>query len=411
MLIFYNIALKFYYILIWFASFFNKKAKLWIVGRKNWAQKIIVNPNTDKVWFHFASLGEFEQGKPILQSVRKQYPDKEIVITFFSPSGYEIRKNSNLGDYILYLPNDSRKNALKFLELFKPEVAIFNKYEYWYHYFKILHQKHIPVYVTSAIFRPNQIFFKWYGSLHREILTYVTHFFVQNTESGELLKTLNHHNYTICGDTRFDTVLDLAKNKKDFPLIEEFKNNHKLIIAGSTWPKDEDLISNYIKNLDENWKIIFAPHEISEDKISNLEKTLSIKSLRYSKVSNDKSLLTTNCRCIIIDNIGMLSSLYAYGDFAYIGGGFGAGIHNTLEAAAWGLPVVFGSNYHQFNEAKELISKGGGFSIDNQGELNKVFGMLVHQDDKRTNAGSIAKEYVAQNTGATEVIMHTIFKK
>lgn len=216
MLVFYNIVIKFYYFLVVFFSLFNKKAKLWLVGRKNWQQKFVVNPSTTKVWFHFASLGEFEQGKPLMQALRAEYLDKEIIITFFSPSGYEIRKNSNLGNYILYLPLDTKQNAEDFIKLFKPEIAFFNKYEYWYHFYKTLNKYNIPVFVTSAIFRPKHIFFKWYGGFNRKILTFVTHFFIQNDESASLLNSLGFKNYTVCGDTRFDSVLELAKIKRNF---------------------------------------------------------------------------------------------------------------------------------------------------------------------------------------------------
>lgn len=382
---------------------------MWIDGRRNWDAKFSPDPLKKKVWLHFASLGEFEQGKPLLQAIRKEHPAKEIIITFFSPSGYEIRKNSPLGDYILYFPLDTAKNAKKFIELFNPEMAIFNKYEYWFHFYKALNAKQIPIYVSSAIFRPQHIFFKWYGGFNRKILGFVNHFFVQNVASAELLKSIGLHNYTVCGDTRFDSVLDLAKNKKEFPLIEEFKGNSKLMIAGSTWPADEELIVTYLKKLEGSWKVIFAPHEIDEVKIAGLEKLMGDVSVRYSLLANGAKQLNAAVKCIIIDNIGMLSSLYSYGEIAYIGGGFGVGIHNTLEAAAWGLPVVFGSNYHKFQEAKDLIAIGGGFSVSNQQALNSVFDQLISNDKFRAAAGEKAKNYVAENTGATAAIMREIF--
>lgn len=406
MLLFYTLGIKFYYILIYLVSFFNIKAKQWIDGRKNWRQKYNPNTKTQKVWFHFASLGEFEQGKPLLQAIRSQHPDKEIIITFFSPSGYEIRKNSPLGDYILYLPIDSVKNANDFIELFKPEMAIFNKYEYWYFYFKVLHLKQIPLYVTSAIFRPKQIFFKPYGGFNRKILSFVTQFFVQNEESVHLLKSIGFNNSILSGDTRFDSVLDLTKNKKEFPLIEKFKEENLLFIAGSTWPEDENLIINFINEQVLPWKFIIAPHEISEIKLSDLEKSLGSTSIRYSEL--EKTGLS-EAKVLIIDNIGMLSSLYAYGEIAYIGGGFGAGIHNTLEAAAWGLPVIFGPNHHKFQEAKDLIRLKGGFTVSNQTELNNFFIQLISNESLRKEAGKIAKNYITANIGATQVIMKNIF--
>ena len=406
MLLFYILGIKFYSALINIASFFNGKAKLWINGRKNWRQNFNVNAKTRKIWFHFASLGEFEQGKPLLQAVKNQYPEKEIIITFFSPSGYEIRKNSPLGDYILYLPVDSKKNAVDFIELFKPEIAIFNKYEYWYFYFEKLSEKQIPLYVTSAIFRPKQIFFKFYGRFNRKILNLVTQFFVQNEESIKLLKSIGFHNATLGGDTRFDSVLDLVKNKKDYQLINQFKGESQLFIAGSTWPEDENFIGNYIDKQPLDWKFIIAPHEILETKLLTLEKVINVKSIRYSKLIEKSS---TDAKVLIIDNIGMLSSLYAYGEIAFIGGGFGTGIHNTLEAAAWGLPVIFGPNYDKFQEAKDLVELQGGFTVANQNESNTIINQLMSSEDYRKQSGEIAKNYVSKNTGATAFIMKHIF--
>ena len=406
MLLFYILGIKFYSILIYFASFFNVKAKLWINGRKNWRKKFNINAKTQKIWFHFASLGEFEQGKPLLQAVKNQYPEKEIIITFFSPSGYEIRKNSPLGDYILYLPIDSRKNASDFIELFKPEIAVFNKYEYWYFYFEKLSEKQIPLYVTSAIFRPKQMFFKFYGGFNRKILNFVTHFFVQNEESIKLLKSVGLHNATLSGDTRFDSVLNLVKNRKEFPEIAQFKGKSQLFIAGSTWPEDENFIAKYIDKQPLDWKFIIAPHEISETKLLALEKVIHVESIRYSKLKEKSS---TDAKVLIIDNIGMLSSLYAYGEIAFIGGGFGTGIHNTLEAAAWGLPVIFGTNYNKFQEAKDLVELQGGFKVANQNELNTIINQLMSSEDYRKQSGEIAKNYISKNTGATAIIMKHIF--
>lgn len=403
----YHIGLKIYYFFILIYSFFNAKAKKWIDGRKNWRQTFKEIPKEPKIWFHFASLGEFEQGKPLLQTVRNQYPQKKIIITFFSPSGYEIRKNSTLGDFILYLPLDSPKNAADFIAIFNPEIAIFNKYEYWYFFYKALHQHQIPVYVTSAIFRENQAFFKWYGRFNRKILSYVSHFFVQNRISGELLKSIGLHNFTISGDTRFDSVLNLAKDKKEIPIIKQFKSNKKLIIAGSTWPEDEKLLSNF--HLNDHWKLVIAPHEIAEHKLAELESFFEGKSIRYSSI-NDDYKFHEDIKVLIIDNIGMLSSLYAYGEIAYIGGGFGAGIHNTLEAAAWGLPVLFGPNHQKFQEAKDLITHKAGFTFHHQSSLNTILDLLMNHEDSRKKAGEIASNYVAKNTGATKKIMEFIFK-
>ena len=404
----YNIVIKAYFLLVLLFSIFNQKAKFWISGRKKWQEKYKVKPTTSKVWFHFASLGEFEQGKPLLQYFKNNYPAKEIIITFYSPSGYEVRKNTNLADYILYLPLDTPKNAKEFLDIFKPEIAFFNKYEYWYHFFKETRNQQIPLYITSAIFREKQIFFKFYGGFFREILSCVTHFYLQDQNSAQFLKSIGFNNYTITGDTRFDSVSQIAKNKKDFPEILKFKQENNLFIGGSTWPEDEELIAKFIKSYPSNWKFIFAPHEISENKLVALEGLLNQKSIRYSKIDDHTDIAAL--KILIIDNIGLLSSLYAYADIAFIGGGFGAGIHNTLEAAAWGLPVIFGPNYQKFDEAKSLIEKKAGFGISNFEELEQVLTNLIKDSGFRKTTGQLAKDFVEQNIGATQKIMQEVYK-
>ncbi|MBK0382157.1 3-deoxy-D-manno-octulosonic acid transferase [Pedobacter sp. SD-b] len=405
--IIYNIGIKFYYFLIWVVSFFNKKANLWIEGRKNWRLRFKPDSSKKNIWFHFASLGEFEQGKPLLQALRKRFIDKKIVITFFSPSGYEVRKNSLLGDHILYLPLDTSKNAKDFIKIFNPEMAFFNKYEYWNHFFLELKKQEIPLYVTSSIFRKEQLFFKPYGGFYRKILECVTHFFVQNQTSAGLLKSIGLNNFTISGDTRFDSVTDLAQNRKVFPLIDKFKGDNKLFICGSTWLEDEKLLSNFISTSPKGWKFIFAPHEISETNIKNLKKLCAEKAMGYSEIESTPGV--EKRRVLIIDNIGMLSSLYAYADAAYIGGGFGNGIHNTLEAAAYALPVVFGPKHQKFKEAIDLVALEGGFAINNQDELNKIFNQLTFDDGFRKKAGRIAGNYIKENVGATGIIMNEVF--
>jgi 3-deoxy-D-manno-octulosonic-acid transferase len=408
MLAIYNIGIKIYYFLVYFVSFFNIKAKKWIEGRKTWKKRWSNKNINSTAWFHFASLGEFEQGKPLMETYKERFPDKKIVITFFSPSGYEVRKNSPLGDYILYLPLDTAKNAQDFIDIFKPEIAFFNKYEFWYHYFKALNKNNIPLYVTSAIFRPQQVFFKSYGSFNREILSYVTHFFVQNTESLDLLKSINFTNASLSGDTRFDSVNNLAKKVKDLPFVNQFKKDKKLLIAGSTWPEDEKILAKCIVQENEGWKIIFAPHEIKAEKIKYIE-DLFPKGwvVKHSEIGSEN---IENYRVLIIDNIGMLSSLYPYGEITYIGGGFGAGIHNTLEAATWAKPVIFGPKYHKFQEAKDLIAIGAGFSINNQEELLKIYKKLSKDEIYRTASGNKARDYVKEHVGASEIIMDTLFK-
>ncbi|MDB5123095.1 MAG: 3-deoxy-D-manno-octulosonic acid transferase [Mucilaginibacter sp.] len=404
MLLLYNIGIRSYFFIIWLASFFNKKAKLWLTGRK--AQRVHAHNNS--IWFHFASLGEFEQGRPVLEQIKTIHPDNKIVITFFSSSGYVIKKDTPLADAVYYLPLDTAKNALEFIDTIKPRIAIFTKYEYWYHYFNELHQREIPLYVISAIFRPGQVFFKWYGSLHRQILRFVTMFFVQDTQSKQLLESIGINNVTVSGDTRFDRVWANAQHPKSLPVIAEFKNNHRLFIAGSTWPEDEKLLAALSVKYP-HWKFIIASHEINEEKIEKLIALLPNNSTtRYSQLTTQNLQLATHHQTLIIDNIGMLSSLYQYGNIAYIGGGFGAGIHNTLEAAAFGLPVIFGPNYSKFKEAKDLVALKAGFSIDNERELLGITETLIEDEAFYSAAGNKARRYVEENTGATKAIVDYI---
>jgi 3-deoxy-D-manno-octulosonic-acid transferase len=405
MLLLYNAAIRFYYFIIYIASFFNKKASLWLNGRRDCA---FIRLN-GSIWFHFASLGEFEQGRPVLEALRVKYPDNKIVVTFFSPSGYEVRKNTPLADAVYYLPLDTAKNAREFLDAINPKIAVFTKYEYWYHFFNETHKRGIPLYVISGIFRPNQIFFKWYGGLHRNILGFVSHFFVQDGQSKQLLQNIGITNAVISGDTRFDRVWENAQNPKAIPVIEEFKNGQKLFIAGSTWPQDEKLVAALVIS-NPDWKFIFAPHEIKEEQINKLIELLPANSaIKHSQLTTHHSLLTTH-QTLIIDNIGMLSSLYQHGDIAYIGGGFGAGIHNTLEAAAFGLPVIFGPEYSKFKEAKDLIAIKAGFSIADENELKGIIDTLINETAFYNNASKKAGDYVREHTGATGLIVDYIVK-
>ncbi len=403
MLLLYNIGIRLYFFSIWIASFFNKKAQLWVNGRKTQA----ISEYRHSIWFHFASLGEFEQGRPVLEQMRTLHPGGKIVITFFSPSGYEVRKNTPLADAVYYLPLDTAKNAGEFIDTIKPRMAVFTKYEYWYHYFNELHRREIPLYIISGIFRPAQIFFKWYGGLHRKMLSFVTLFFVQDAQSKQLLEARGIRNVTVSGDTRFDRVSTNAQRPKELLVINNFKNNQRLLIAGSTRPDDEKLLASLVVKYPD-WKFIFAPHEINEEKIERLVSLLpNTSALRYSHLTTHNSQLTTH-QTLIIDNIGMLSSLYQYGDIAYIGGGFGAGIHNTLEAAAFGLPVIFGPNYSRFKEAKDLIALKAGFSIKDEKELAGITATLVEDEAFYSAACKKAKKFVAENTGATKTIIDHI---
>jgi 3-deoxy-D-manno-octulosonic-acid transferase len=405
MLLLYNAGIRLYFAAIWCASFFNKKAKLWIKGRKE--SNFISYP--ESIWFHFASLGEFEQGRPVLEQMRGLYPGRKFVITFFSPSGYEIRKNTPLADAVYYLPLDTARNAREFIDAIQPKLAVFTKYEYWYHFFNEAYRREIPLYIISSIFRPGQVFFKWYGGLHRKMLGFVSHFFVQDGLSKQLLQNINITNVTVSGDTRFDRVWANAQQPKQIPAIAEFKAGHKIFIAGSTWPQDELLLAGLV-SLYPGWKFIIAPHEIGEEKIDKLMGLLPNNSaVKYSQLTTHHSPLTTH-QTLVIDNIGMLSSLYQYGDIAYIGGGFGAGIHNTLEAAAFGLPVIFGPNYARFKEAHDLVELQAGFSIADETQLKEITGKLINDEEFYNLASIKIKAYVEGHTGATNTIINQIGK-
>ena len=403
MLLLYNIAIQLYFYAVYFVSFFNKKAKLWINGRKDQ----LYAREEKSVWFHFASLGEFEQGRPVLENLRKAHPDKKFILTFFSPSGYEIRKNTQLADAVYYLPLDTAENAKKFIESIQPELAIFTKYEYWYHFFNELHGRSIPLYIISGIFRPGQVFFKWYGGLNRKILSFVTYFFVQDDASEQLLKNIGLTNVKVSGDTRFDRVWENAKQPQDLPLIKAFKGEQRLFIAGSTWPADEKLVKKLMGEYP-NWKFIIAPHEVFDYRIDDImDMIIPDLVIKYTALVMDPIISPRN-QLLVIDNIGMLSSLYQYADIAYIGGGFGSGIHNTLEAAAFGVPVIFGPNYKRFKEACDLILLGSGFSIKNEEELKDAV-MFLSDDDLRYQAvRKKIKQYVKEHTSATEIIVNNI---
>jgi 3-deoxy-D-manno-octulosonic-acid transferase len=390
----YNISIWFYVVAVYFASLFNSKARLWVKGRKSIFKKLeqTLNNTENIVWFHCASLGEFEQGKPIIQAYKAKYPTHKILLTFFSPSGYEIRKNTPLADFVCYLPADTKSNAKKFISIVNPIKVIFIKYEFWFNYMAELKKQNISFYSVSAIFRDGQAFFKykWWA----EQLKNVTHFFVQDKNSAELLKSIGFNNTTISGDSRFDSVLANSKNPVKMPLIETFSKSKPTIICGSTWPKDEILLVQYIKDHPEN-NYIIAPHELQN--ISALQKQTN--ALLFSETDNTD---ISNSNVLIIDSIGILSNIYQYANIAYIGGGFGAGIHNVLEAVAFGLPVIFGPNYQKFNEAKELINQKGAISISNYTELTSAI------DCFSTFNKSIAINYIKENSGATTKILDSI---
>ena len=413
MLLLYNVVIRLYYLAVLLASGFNKKAKQWIAGRK---ERAFIRFE-ESIWFHFASLGEFEQGRPVLERMRDLHPASKIVITFFSPSGYEIRKNTPLADAVYYLPLDTAKNAAGFLDTIQPKLAIFTKYEYWYHFFNEARKRRIPIYVVSAIFRPEQAFFKWYGRFPRKILGFVNWFFLQDERSKQLLAGIGLENATVSGDTRFDRVWANAQQPRSISGLEAFKNGQRTFVAGSTWPEDEQLIANLVAR-HPDLKFIIAPHEISEEKINKLAHLLpAAQTIKYSEISNlipiaigmsPDSYRDSNLNVLIIDNIGMLSSLYQYGEIAYIGGGFGAGIHNTLEAAAFGLPVIFGPNYRKFIEANDLIALKAGFSITDGPDLEAITVTLLNDSAFYATSSKKAGDYVKEHIGATGTIVEQI---
>lgn len=409
--IIYNIGIQLYTLGIKIVSLFNPKAKKWVDGRRHWQQRYLADwqrINAEKepcVWVHCASLGEFEQGRPVIEALKKQYPNVKIVLSFFSPSGYEIRKNYAQADYVCYLPADTRSNALIFIDIFKPTISIFIKYEFWYHYLTTLQKKGIPTLLISAIFRDNQLFFKWYGGLFRQLLSGFTHIFTQNQNSVKLLQQLHLQNFTAAGDTRIDRVWQIAQQAPDYPIIKTFSQRHKILIIGSSWQADEAILLPFInQHLPEDWKVIIAPHDIAERHIRQIEQGLRIPFIRYSESSKEN---IGGVKVIIINNIGMLSALYKYGRVAYIGGGFGAGIHNTLEPITFGLPVIFGPKFQKFEEAVQLTQQGGAFSIQNLEEFKTVFNLLQKENEYST-ASHISKKYITDNQGATDEILNFI---
>lgn len=382
---------------------FSRKPRKMIKG--HWVVYDLLRQQREKdaqyIWFHAASLGEFEQGRPMIESIKKNHPEYKILLTFFSPSGYEVRKHYEGADIVCYLPFDKPRNVRKFLDLAKPCMAFFIKYEFWKNFLDELHRRNIPTYSISSIFRKDQIFFKWYGGLYRDVLKDFTCLYVQNDASKRFLAKIGVDNVKVVGDTRFDRVLEIKKQAKQLPLIEAFKKDKITIVAGSSWQPDEDLFIKYF-NEHKEVKLIIAPHVIDELHLVEIIKKLKRPYVRYTK-ANEQNI--NNADCIIIDCFGLLSSIYRYGELAYIGGGFGVGIHNILEAAVYGIPVVFGPNYEKFKEAKELIANKGAHCIHNYEELNKLFNQFLADDKFLKTTGDIAGSYVFNNAGASEKIL------
>lgn len=395
------------------ASVFNKKAALWIKGRQQYwdiLDKIIASPpfslpGRKLAWFHCASLGEFEQGRPIIEAFKLQHSEYLILLTFYSPSGYKVRKSYSGADLILYLPLDMKSNVKRFVDTIKPDIVFYVKYEFWFNFLSYLQSKKIPTFLVSAIFRPDQHFFKGYAEWPRKILKGFTKIFVQTESSRELLQFIGIENVEVSGDTRFDRVAAVAAKPKVIEIAKAFSLNHKVMIAGSTWPADEDLIFKLIYQNKNKLRFIIAPHEISADHIDSLMQRAGKSAVRFSETNTEE---VKNAEILIIDSVGMLSQLYQYGSLAYIGGGFGVGIHNILEASAFGLPVFMGPNYHKFNEAKELIELGGSFAVTKPDELIKKVNILLNNKDELSHAISVNKTYVLNGCGATEIILKRV---
>ena len=408
MFLLYNISIHLYLLFIRFAALFNNKASLWVKGRKNVFERISkeINGAEKIIWFHAASLGEFEQGRPVIESFKGKYPNYKILLTFFSPSGYEIRKGFKGANYIYYLPIDTIKNAEKFVRIINPEFAIFIKYEFWYNYLHRLYKKNIPAFFISTIFRKEQYFFKWYGRWFRRRLKKINYFFVQNKESMQLLNSIGIKDAVVSGDTRFDRVYAIKKQVKQFPLIKNFICGKKVFLAGSTWQPCEEVIKQFITNFGADIKFIIAPHEVHKVRINSIISMLkNFEVLKYSE-ANENNI--QNANVLVIDSIGILSNLYQYCDVAYIGGGFGKGIHNIQEAITFGKPVIFGPNYQKFKEANDLIKLKGVFSIKNDIEFNSIVNHLFQDKELYKSSSYTCQNYVEENTGATDIIFSRI---
>ena len=403
----YNIVIYFVLWGIAVASLFNEKVrKMWRGERE--AFKILkqkVDPDARYVWFHAASLGEFEQGRPLMERIRKEHPQYKILLTFYSPSGYEVRKNYEGADIICYMPVDTRLNAIRFLRLVRPVMAFFIKYEFWSNFLHILKHRGVPTYSVSSIFREDQVFFKWYGKSYANVLRCFTRFFVQNEESKRLLEGIGITDVDVVGDTRFDRVLQIKEAAKQLPICEAFRGSYKVFVAGSSWPPDEEIFIRFF-NEHKDWRLLIAPHVIAEE---HLKLILSLnkdkKVVRYTQTTSEEA---AEADVLIIDCFGLLSSMYNYGDVAYVGGGFGVGIHNTLEAAVWNMPVIFGPNNKKFQEAQGLLKSGGGFEIHNFEEFEGLMSSMMNDEAFLKSSGEKAGAFVASLSGATDKVLSKV---
>lgn len=400
---FYNLAISLYEFAAKVAALFSSKPAKMLEGQKRAFMYLLNNldPYDKHIWVHAASLGEFEQGRPLIERIRKDYPKYKIVLTFFSPSGYEVRKDYKGADYVCYLPFDTPDNAMMFVRIVKPVVAYFIKYEFWRNYLRELHKNDVPAYSISSIFRPNQIFFRWYGKSYREVLHCFDHFFVQNEESKKLLFSAGVTFSTVVGDTRFDRVLDIQAAAQPLPLVERFKGDALTLVAGSSWGPDEDIIISYF-NAHPEMKLVIAPHVVSDSHLKEIESKLKRPFVRYTQATEES---VQQADCLIIDCYGLLSSIYRYGEISYVGGGFGVGIHNVLEAAVYGIPVIFGPKNKKFREARHLLEQKGGFEIRNSQEFETLMNRFLSDKDYLQTSGKAAGDYVKNNSGALEKIM------
>ncbi|AOW09224.1 3-deoxy-D-manno-octulosonic acid transferase [Flavobacterium gilvum] len=404
----YNLAIQFASFFLKIIALFNPKIKLFVDGRKDvftiLEQKIAANDKT--IWFHAASLGEYEQGLPVIEKIKKKYPAHKIIVSFFSPSGYEVRKNNTVADVTIYLPLDTPKNAKRFLKLAHPEMVFFIKYEFWINYLNQLQKQNIPTYLISGIFRKKQLFFKWYGGFYRKALKSFTYFFVQNENSRKLISQLGETNVIVSGDTRFDRVVTILEKDNTLDFVSQFKNNKTTIVIGSSWPKDETILAEYINSCKDDIKFIIAPHNIKPDQIKQLQASILKKTVLFSEKEN-KDL--SQFDVFIIDTIGILTKIYSYADIAYVGGGFGnPGVHNLLEPATFGIPIVIGPNYSHFEEAISLVKIEGCISITNFKELETAFSTLVQNPILKSKKGEICYNFIQQNKGATNRILEKI---
>jgi 3-deoxy-D-manno-octulosonic-acid transferase len=412
----YNLFISIYSITARLIAPFNPKAKLWVEGRKNIFEKLqqkFEANNSPVIWVHCASLGEFEQGRPVIESLKKIYPSHKILLTFFSPSGYQVRKNYEHADVVSYLPVDTKKNAEIFFNITKPSLILFIKYEFWFYFLSEAKTRNIPLLSVSAIFRKDQPFFHWYGSLHKKMLNSFTCFFVQNEASLKLLHSLNFNNVILSGDTRFDRVSEIADNFQPIEIINLFCKNYPVIVAGSTWLEDDEELDHFA-NTHPEIRFIIVPHDVQSERIEECKK-LYKNSIEFSAISNERSAMNYQLSAIntlIIDNVGMLSRLYAYATICYVGGAFGGdGVHNVLEGAVYGKPVVFGPTYEKYFEAVELIDAGGAFTVDGQLELEEIFNDLLNDKSLYTKSSNASAAYVKSKTGATENVIHFIQEK